>query len=178
MHREMKAMASDNVNLILKSSDMNILTTFSWNLLIQELTVHAPTLLSILTSITTTLTPRENQTAIIGMCTAMLLKHRYERMSLVQKLLSTILYSGSASKQVQSISSPEAQRPQFIQTLCPMEYILIEQRVCKLWSLGKLTVVYTHSPMYIIMYVHTFLGSHSSPKTERLHVSQDVSSVD
>ena len=96
----MKVMVSDKVNSILRSQSANELKPFDWNLLIEELTLHAPYLLNILTGITKTNTPRTNQSAIIGVCTAILLKHRYNRMSLVQKILSIVLYSGHASKQV------------------------------------------------------------------------------
>ena len=52
----------------------------------------------ILSSITKTKSERANQNAIIGMCATILLKHRYSKMSLVQKIISTILYAGHTSK--------------------------------------------------------------------------------
>lgn len=100
IRKEMKVMVSDKVDSILRSQCANKLKIFNWNLLMSELTVHAPYLLNILHSITKTITPRDNQTAIIGVCAAILLKHRYSKMSLVQRIVSIILYSGQASKQV------------------------------------------------------------------------------
>lgn len=100
MRKEMKAMVSDNVNSVMRSQGIDELKSFNWDILIQELTIHAPTLLNILISITKTITPRENQKAIIGICATILLKQRYSKMSLVQKIISIILYAGHASKQV------------------------------------------------------------------------------
>ena len=69
-------------------------------MVLQELHVHAPNLLHLLNSITSTKTDRDNQKAIIGMCASILLKHHYSKMSLVQKIVSVILYAGHTSKQV------------------------------------------------------------------------------
>ena len=69
-------------------------------MVLQELHVHAHNLLHLLNSITSTKTDRDNQKAIIGMCASILLKHRYSKMSLVQKIVSVILYAGHTSKQV------------------------------------------------------------------------------
>ena len=44
-----------------------------------------------------------NRDAIIGICTAMLLKYRYSKMSLVQRILSIILYAGHSGKEVCNI---------------------------------------------------------------------------
>ena len=60
--------------------------------------VHAPTLLSILEACANR--NKDFCNGVIGMCSAMLLKLHYSRMSLVQKVLSVILLSGHASKQV------------------------------------------------------------------------------
>ena len=63
-----------------------------------ELKVYAPTLLSIFHACTGQ--NKENSEGVIGMCFAMLLKLRYSRMSLVQKMIFVILLSGHTSKQV------------------------------------------------------------------------------
>ena len=44
--------------------------------------------------------PRTNRNAVIGMCSAILLKFRNSKMSMVQKMLSLILYAGNSGKQV------------------------------------------------------------------------------
>ena len=74
--------------------------TFSWEWLLKQLGVHAPHLHQLLTSLTTTKGRRTNQRAVIGMCAAILMKHQNPTISLVQKILSIILYAGHASKQV------------------------------------------------------------------------------
>lgn len=78
---------------------MIVITMFyRWEKLIAELQVHAPTLLNILYACTSK--DRQNRNGTIGMCIAMILKLRYPRMSLVQKIISVILLSGNTSKQV------------------------------------------------------------------------------
>ena len=61
---------------------------------------HAPTLLAILYSCTKTKQPKSNREGVIGMCAALLFKLRYHCMSLVQKLVCTMLYAGHSGKQV------------------------------------------------------------------------------
>lgn len=85
---------------ILGSQCLSDLSDFTWKKLIGELEVHAPVLLTILKDATVTRNEKPNREAIIGMCAALLLKHRYYKMSLVQKILALILYSGHSGKQV------------------------------------------------------------------------------
>lgn len=103
IHDELKKMCSHNVNSILQR--MSALTSFQWVDLMNELEVHAPTLMRILSSATKTRRNRPNRSGVIGMCAALLLKFRYSRMSLVQKLISTILYAGHSSKQVSIVEN-------------------------------------------------------------------------
>ncbi len=65
-----------------------------------EMIAHSPTLLSILKSCTKV--PRSNlgQQGLIGFITAILTKNRRSSASLVQRLISVILYGGHASKKV------------------------------------------------------------------------------
>ena len=70
---EVKCMASDKVNSILQSTNADDL---KWNSLLTELTQFAPLMSSVLVSATKTLAPRSNTKAVIGMCTAIILKHR------------------------------------------------------------------------------------------------------
>lgn len=51
-------------------------------------------------SVLKTRKPRSNRTGLVGMCVAMLLKHRFHRMSLVHKIMGLILYAGHSGKQV------------------------------------------------------------------------------
>lgn len=100
IHSEVKKMCTHDVNSILRQTSCESLGNFQWCNLISELQQHAPTLMTILNACTKTRRYRKNKNGVIGMCAAMLLKFRYNRMSLVQKLISTILYAGHSGKQV------------------------------------------------------------------------------
>lgn len=97
IRREMGMMASGS---ILQSQNIKNIKNFSWDLILEEMKVYAPMLLQLLTGLTTTKSLRLNQKATIGTCAAILMKHRNAKMSLVQKIISMILYAGHASKQV------------------------------------------------------------------------------
>ncbi len=103
--KEVKCMASDKVNSILQSTNANDLKCFSWNSLLTELTQFAPLMSSVLVSATKTRAPRSNTKAVIGMCAAIILKHRNPRMNIVQKINSLILYAGHSSKQVSFVKT-------------------------------------------------------------------------
>ncbi len=100
LRRELKAMCSAEVQSVLSSMSKTDLETFTWDKLENELTLHAPTLRSILYACMVTRRPRANRAAAVGICAAVLLKYRYQRMSLVQKVIALILYAGHCGKQV------------------------------------------------------------------------------
>lgn len=96
---EMKKMSS--VQSILCSQSPDDLKCFKWDDIYHELNEKAPVFLSILVSATKTRTPRSRDSqAVICMCVAILLKYRFKRLSLVQKIVSLILYTGHCSKKV------------------------------------------------------------------------------
>lgn len=97
---ELKSMCSVPVSSVLQKQSKDVYDDFSWDLLYAELEVNAPVLLSLLESCTQTRRPRENRRAVIGMCVAILLKHCFAKMSLVQRIVSLILYAGHSGKQV------------------------------------------------------------------------------
>ena len=97
--KELAAMCSDTVNSILLQSSSNDISSFTWEKLMDELAFNAPTLLYLLQCCTTTKS-KKSADAIIGMCVALLCRHRRDRASLIQKIISLILYSGHTSKQV------------------------------------------------------------------------------
>ena len=106
LRAEVKCMCSSKVDSVLQKRSYDELKSFKWQRLISELEVHAPTLLSILNACTTgTQQPRENRVSVVGMCCAMILKLHYSRMSLVQKIIATILQAGHCNKQVFSVIS-------------------------------------------------------------------------
>ena len=96
--KEIIAMCSDTVNSILQQSGSEDISGFKWEKLINELALNAPTLLQLLQCSTTA--SKKNVDAIIGMCTALFCKHQRNQASLIQKIISIILYSGHTSKQV------------------------------------------------------------------------------
>ncbi len=65
-----------------------------------ELKQHTPNFFHLLGSITKTKSTRPNEKATIGVCAAILLKHWYSKMSLVQKIT---LYAGHTSKQLSPV---------------------------------------------------------------------------
>ena len=79
---------------------MSDLRNFTWNGLLNELSLKAPTLLSILQSCTYLSKPRQNLSAVIGMCSALLLNHRFSKMFIVQRVKSLALASGGCRKLV------------------------------------------------------------------------------
>ena len=100
IRKEMRVLSSDDSNSAMKHQDMNAMKNFKYDSLLRELSEFTPNLLYILNSITRTKRKRQNQTAIICMCAAILTKHRYSKMSMFQKIISAILYCGHVSKQV------------------------------------------------------------------------------
>ena len=100
VRNELKAMCSDCTNSILRSQSLTDLYGFAWDTLIAELSANAPVFLEILRAITFTRRPRQSRNAVIGVCAAVLLKYRFAKMSLVQKILSLLLYAGHSGKKV------------------------------------------------------------------------------
>ena len=100
IRNELHKLCSPTTKSILGSQSLSDLSDFTWDKLLQELEFHAPVLQAILKESTMTRNPRPNRKAIIGMCAALLLKHRHFKMSLVQKILALILYSGRSGTQV------------------------------------------------------------------------------
>ena len=99
-HAEITALCSDKQKSLLRKHSASDMKAFTWDALLAELQSSAPLLMSVLLGCTRTKRPRANRKAVIGMCAALLLRHRYEKMSLVQKLVSLILYTGHSGKQV------------------------------------------------------------------------------
>lgn len=95
-----KGECSRNVQSILQNKDAKALKDFSWEKLTNELAANAPTLFHELQGCTITRAPRVNRDATIGMCAAILLRYRHNRMNLLQRILSLILHAGHSSKLV------------------------------------------------------------------------------
>lgn len=97
VHKEIRLMASES---FLCSQSKDDLKEFKWDRLHAELSHKAPVLLSILLDATKTRVPRPNSHIVVGTCVAILLKHRNPKMSLLQRIISLVLYAGHTSKQV------------------------------------------------------------------------------
>lgn len=104
IRQEIAKLCSSKVSSIQTSRDAKSLQGFSWDSLIDEATEHAPTLVQLLMESTKKGKKRQgsqgSQRILIGMCLSLLCRHRNQKMSLVQKLLGLILYSGHSAKQV------------------------------------------------------------------------------
>lgn len=99
VHKELRSLCSNKVNSVLRRADIR---KFSWDLLLDEVKLHAPLFFAIIQSCVRTTTPRENNKSVIGICIAVLLKHKFHKMCLVQKLISIVLYAGHAGKEVRN----------------------------------------------------------------------------
>ena len=99
LQREVAEMCSDSFISILRKSDVDNMCQFDFTVLISEMEEHAPTFLRILRACTKTKV-QKNKDCVVGICAAVILKHRRPCMSLVQKLISIILYVGQSSKMV------------------------------------------------------------------------------
>ena len=94
-------MCSNKVKSVLRSDKvLSKDLQFQWQMVVAELRIHAQTLLAILTESTCIPREKENRSTVIGFCVAILLKYRYSKMSVLQRIISVILYAGHTSKMV------------------------------------------------------------------------------
>ena len=104
IRNELHILCSPATKSISDSQCLSDLSDFTWKKLIGKLEIHAPVLLTILKDATVTRNEKPNREAIIGMCVVLLLKHRYYKMSLVQKILA--LSGGFRGGAVGAVSTP------------------------------------------------------------------------
>lgn len=101
IRKELAKMCSDSFVSCLRKSTFD---SFEFISLINEMEVHASTLLTILKGCFMKKSMvQPSAIPCIGICAAIILKYRRPSMSLVQKLISIILYSGHSSKKVMII---------------------------------------------------------------------------
>lgn len=100
LKHEIASICSDRANSVLRDKSVNALESFNSDVLLHEVRTRAPTLFSILEACTYTRRARRNCKAVTGMIVAILCKHRRSSASLLQRLVSVVLYSGHASKSV------------------------------------------------------------------------------
>ena len=98
LRRELKTLCSDSTNSLLRYNILRDKHPFCWESLVNELTAHTPIFLNILKELTHTRRPRDNRNAVIATCASILLKFRFIKMNVLQKIVSIILYAGHASR--------------------------------------------------------------------------------
>ena len=91
LRNELTSLCSEAANSVLRNQSADALRGFTWGKLHDELAARAPTLLSLIECCMYTRKPRCNRMAVIGMCAVLLLKLRFHRMCLVQKIVSLLL---------------------------------------------------------------------------------------
>lgn len=96
---ELKAMCSMHVNSVLRGKTNESLKNFDWHTYLTEIQSNAPVLHKILLG-SAKKNDRVNKSGVIGMCIAILLKIRSNKMNLIHKIIGLILYTGHSGKQV------------------------------------------------------------------------------
>ena len=86
---EVKKLCSNKVNLIQRSKASG---SFPWEDIFEEANVNCPTLTNLLLALTSTKSLRGNRVYLV--CAIIRMLYRCSRMSLFQKLISVLLYSG------------------------------------------------------------------------------------
>lgn len=100
VQHEVARLCSDKLDSVLRDKGAQALETFNWDTVVEEMKTRAPTLLSLLETCTKTRKPRKNSKAVIGLIAAILCRHHRPTASLLQRLISFVLYTGHASKAV------------------------------------------------------------------------------
>ena len=99
-HAEIKVMCSSKVHSVLQQHSNEALKSFNWDIFMAEIKENTFVLYHIMLACTKTKQPRSNRKGVIGMCLAMLLKFRYNRMDVIHKVIAMIMYAGHCGKQV------------------------------------------------------------------------------
>lgn len=102
VNREVAAVCSDSYCSVWRSQSVE---AFDHAAIIQELHSRAPTLFTLLKACLKTKTPRENEDLILTVIAGIIFKHRRPSCSLVQRVISLILYAGHSAKQVHILHS-------------------------------------------------------------------------
>ena len=100
LRKEVATLCSDGVSSVMLGSSPEEMCEFNASEFIAEARTHAPTLLSIVETLTKSRSATSNRSGITAMILAMLCKCKRPRMSLMQKILSVLLYFGHCTKKV------------------------------------------------------------------------------
>ena len=113
VQKEMTKLCAKSTNSIFRQSSLEAITTFNWNTAEIELQQLAPPLYSILKGCVNVKRKRQRtknvqehsslsskDTATIGVCAAILLRHKSVHVNTFQHVISLVLHSGHSGKQV------------------------------------------------------------------------------
>lgn len=100
---EIKKLCSVDAQSVLQKGDADTIKSFTWQILMSELSTHTPVLKCILEA-TCPKKTQPNFTAVVCVCVALLARSRNRQVSLISKILSLILYAGHSSKEVGSVT--------------------------------------------------------------------------
>lgn len=102
LRSEVAAICSDDFDSITRQKSIDSVKNFKHVLtsIHGELRSRAPTLLSLLMSCLKTAKPRKNSKSIVAVIFSIICKHRRPSSCFIQRIISLILYTGHASKQV------------------------------------------------------------------------------
>ena len=109
IRKDMEQMCSVKVSSILRKRTPTAMKSFSWGELMKKLERFSPVFCQLLKECVHKKKRKVSKrgtsyavddATVIGMCAAILLRHRNLHMNLVQRIISTLLYSGHAPKQV------------------------------------------------------------------------------
>lgn len=114
IQKELTQMCARKHKSVFRNATPEYLKSFTWDTLLLELDSRAPIFSRVLRGIIQVKcrirnrTPqkkgrkcsRSSEEAVLGVCAAIMLRHRNVHMNLLQRIVSLILYNGHASKQV------------------------------------------------------------------------------
>lgn len=113
MGREMKRLCSKKVMSVLRNRDLSSVQEFDVQAIITEMKEHAPSVLTLLRGCLLGRKPPKRGVLksrvvdidlVVAVCCAILLRGRSQRMNLLQRVISLVLYCGHASKRVSTFN--------------------------------------------------------------------------
>ena len=98
--KEVAAVCSNKFPSVFTNKSEEAVMSLEFNSIVKDLDSQAPTLLSLLKSCLKTKTPRGNEDVILVVIAGIIFKHRRPSCSLIQRVISLVLYVGHSAKQV------------------------------------------------------------------------------
>jgi L1 cell adhesion molecule like protein len=100
IHYEIKQLCSDKADSVQRSKEKKNIADFPWDAIVTEAGQYCPTLTNLLQAATTTKASNKNRKYVFCTIVCILSKFRRSSMSLFQKLISVLLYSGHVGTMV------------------------------------------------------------------------------